>query len=192
MSKYHDSNTTASAPSGLSLNVAKLEKFKKNPSFIKRTFANFRYPLDMLEEHLKLGDSRAAIVLQTYNTLIVAAYTDELDCIALLEFPVSFVEEHGLEVGDRLLTVNTYSKGRVIAADLENGSDSYEHYNNFHPLIADFLSDDEQAIESRKLEIEENEWIKTSKMGHQKLMIKGIIPRNGSPYESNIARKIRA
>lgn len=189
MFKYHYDNTDASELGEFSLNISKLEKFKSNLSFIKKTLANFKYPSEMFDEHLKLGDKRAAIVLQTYNRLIIAAYTDELDCIALLEFPVNLIQENNLEVGDRLLTVNTYSEGKTIASDLENGPESHKRYNNFHPLIADFLSDDDQAINEKKSQISEDEWKRALEMGHSKLMIKGVIPRNGSPYQSNIISK---
>ncbi|WP_044619222.1 hypothetical protein [Gynuella sunshinyii] len=184
MSKYHDDSTAASDPGGVSLSSSKLDKFRKELPFLKRIFANLRYPPEMLDEHLNLGDSRAAVVLETRGRLIVAAYTDELDCVALLEFPVSLVEEKKLKIGEKLLTVNTYSKGESIASDLENGPKSYKRYNNFYPLIADFLSDDYQTIEKRKSIIDENEWKKTVEMGERKLGNKDFKPRNGSPYTS--------
>ena len=187
MSKYHDDCTVASDPGGVSLSKSKLAKFRRDLPLVKRVFANLRYPSDMLDEHLSLGDSRASIVLEIQERLVVAAYTDELDCIALLEFPVSLVESGNLKIGDRLLTVNTYSVGPTISPDLENGPESYNRYNNFHPLIADFLSEDYQAIEKRKLSIDESEWKKTAEMGGSKLGIKGFIPRNGSPYTSIVS-----
>ena len=127
--------------------------------------------------------------MQNYNRLIIAAYSDELDCVALLEFPIQLAKERGLEVGDRLLTINTYIKGKKIAADLDKGVSSFDRYINFYPLIADFLSEDNQAIEDEKSLINEHEWDRASDLGHQKLMVKGIIPRNGSPYSSHIAVK---
>ena len=48
-----------------------------------------------LKEQLLHGDSRAAVVVSVDPLLLVAAYTDELDCVALLRFPDSeFVEEY--------------------------------------------------------------------------------------------------
>ena len=40
-----------------------------------------------MAEHLEHGDSRAAIVISTDPELLIAAYTDELDCIAMLRLP---------------------------------------------------------------------------------------------------------
>ena len=184
MSKYHDDSTVASDPGGISLSKSKLTLFRNELPIIKRIFVNLRYPSDMLNEHLNLGDSRAAVIMETQERLVVSAYTDELDCVALLEFPLSLVQERGLKIGDRLLTVNTYSTGAIISSDLENGADSYNRYNNFHPLISDFLSDDRRAIEKRKLSIDEAEWGKAVDMGRRKLNSKGFKPRNGNPYTS--------
>jgi hypothetical protein len=63
----------------------------------------FGYSRLRLREWVYHGDSRAAVVVSDLP-LIVAAYTDELDCVALLRFP----DEYGLRVGARLLTANTY------------------------------------------------------------------------------------
>jgi hypothetical protein len=49
-----------------------------------------------LAEHLRIGDSRAAV--------------DELDCVALLRFPDHPAAECRLGVGSRLLTVNMYRR----------------------------------------------------------------------------------
>ncbi len=62
MSKYHDYNTIASDPGGVSLSRSELLKFKNSLPFFRRIFADLNYPYDMLDEHLKLGDSRAATV----------------------------------------------------------------------------------------------------------------------------------
>ena len=43
--------------------------------------------MDSIAEHLIFGDSRAAVVISIYPKLIVAAYSDELDCVAMLLFP---------------------------------------------------------------------------------------------------------
>jgi len=186
MSYYHDDSTVATNPGGVSLCKYKLSKFKDDLSFFKRFFLSLQYPFSMLNEHLKLGDSRAAVILETKNRLVVSAYTDELDCVALLTFPLRFVSERGLKVGDRLLTINTYTTGFIVADDLECGTDSYNRYNNFYPLIADFLSDDYQIIKRRKLSISEHEWGKAFDMGKAKLGSKSATLRDGSPYASGI------
>src|SRR5258708_34960921 len=96
---------------------------------------------EMVDEHLRLGDSRAAVAVRG-SPMLVAAYTDELDCVAVLEFPSKFVKRFALEQGSRLLTVNTYTALPSVAPDLFAGSGSLDRWQNFYPLIAEFLSDD--------------------------------------------------
>ena len=75
-------------------------------------------------EHLLLGDSRAAVVVST-NPLMVTAYSDEMDAAILLRFPAFLVSKYALQVGTRLLTVNTYEQryGLQTRALLCVGSD---------------------------------------------------------------------
>lgn len=135
-----------------------------------------------LDEHLQHGDSRAALVVRT-APLLVAAYTDELDCVALLRFPETLVSEYGLTPGSRLLTVNSYQLGRV-ASDLTVGPASYHRYGSFWPLIAEFLSDDQERIEERKQEIEEEEWSRTATLAETLLARPHYSVRNGLPLFS--------
>jgi hypothetical protein len=182
MSQYHDDQTEASDPGGIYLNKIKLESFRIELPFYKKVFASTQYPPSMIKEHLLLGDSRAAIVLDVSESLIVGAYTDELDCVVLLQFPLNIAREYNLVAGHKLLTVNTYFSGSKVVKDLNAGPESFGRYSNFYPLIADFLSDDISAIESRKLEIDNNEWLKVANMGKAIVNSGSIKPRNGNPY----------
>ena len=134
-----------------------------------------------IEEHLNNGDSRAAIVLKT-RPLVVAAYTDELDCVALLRFPGELAVEDNLKEGSRLLTVNTYRwREQGIAPDLTFGEGDYKRYGNFAPFIAEFLSDDKEHIEQRKAQIGEDEWQRTWQMANEYVTRCGWIARDGCP-----------
>jgi tetratricopeptide (TPR) repeat protein len=137
----------------------------------------------MLDEHLRVGDSRAACVI-SINPLLVAAYTDELDCVALLVFPAWLVDEHDLKIGDRLLTVNTYSRGQRIVPDLDVGPRQQRRWVNFYPVIAEFVSDDGERIRKRKSEIDEEEWTRCDQMGRESLRRYPNRWRNGSPFWS--------
>ena len=186
MSKYHDDNSYASDPGGVSLSRSKLMAFKKELPFFMRLFSRIRHPEGLLAEHLRLGDSRAAMVMPTSGKLVIAAYTDELDCVALLAFPDRVAHQYKLNPGDRLLTVNTYSRGSNVVPDLEHGEYSHRRYNNFFPLIAEFLSEDSLSIEHRKAQISEDEWVATYVKGEEKLNREGQFLRNGNPYLSQI------
>jgi hypothetical protein len=134
-----------------------------------------------IEEHLNNGDSRAAVVVYL-EPLIVAAYTDELDCVALLEFPDEFVEEYKLTVGSRLLTVNLYRRReKGLAPDLVPGERDHKRYGNFIPYIAEFLSEDNERIAARKAEISEEEWQRAEQMGREALQRCDGATRDGSP-----------
>jgi hypothetical protein len=137
-------------------------------------------------EHLENGDSRAAVVI-SLQPLVIAAYTDEFDCVAMLQFPDFLVSEYALAVGSRLLTVNTYYQGHSnLVADLEHGSASFYRYWNFTPFIAEFLSIDFDRIEQRKSEISDEEWARTLELAHAYLAQHGSQFRNGLPLYCSI------
>ena len=75
--------------------------------------------MQRIAEHLEHGDSRAAIVVSTDPELLIAAYTDELDCVAMLRLPKEpLVSKYSLLRGSRLLTVNTLQYRIVVGARL--------------------------------------------------------------------------
>ena len=133
-----------------------------------------------IEEHLYNGDSRAAVVVKV-DPYIVAAYTDELDCVALLRLPDDMSRKLKLVPGTRLLTVNTYRwLAEGLASDLITGPENLKRYGNFWPYIAEFYSDDRERIVTRKATISEEEFRRAENMGHQALL-RGVVPRDGRP-----------
>ena len=137
--------------------------------------------LTRIEEHLLYGDSRAAVVITT-SPLLIAAYTDEIDCVVLLRFSERFVSKYNLEPGSRLVTVNLYEySDGSYETDLTPGANSTERYRNFEPLIADFLTDDVERLKERKAEIDEDEWQRTEELGQAYLTGKSR-PRDGRPF----------
>ncbi len=119
-----------------------------------------------IEEQLRCGDSRAAVVMST-APLLVAAYTDELDCVAILRFPGELVQQYRLAIGMKLLTVNCYRRTAAYDADLICGPNMIQNWTGFHPLIADFLTDDHVRLTARKRGIPETEWRRAFAMGKQ-------------------------
>jgi len=97
------SNKSASDPGELWLSHEKLWRF--HPELYPgrhRPEPDGKYRVAAVEQHLYHGDTRAAIVLST-EPLLVAAYTDELDCVAVLKFPSDLAGEYQLKEGSRLL-----------------------------------------------------------------------------------------
>ncbi|MFK7923663.1 MAG: hypothetical protein AB8H47_17020 [Bacteroidia bacterium] len=188
---YVDLNSMASDPVGIRLNPEKLKYFRvKCWPLLFRWLVRHRAPDASFAAYLAHGDSRAAIVVQTNPELIVAAYTDEMDAVALLSFPLELVRIYDLIKGQRLLTVNVYEYGEGVESDLELGPKQTGQYGNFIPLIAEFLSDDMDQIEDRKSTISQSEWQRTWQMGENALFDgQGI--RDGEPYMCGIPGETR-
>lgn len=182
-----DNQTSASEPGNVRLSHAKLREFHSylyEPSGLYRLLSRLspwqQFWLTRHEEHLRYGDSRAAVVV-CVHPLLVAAYTDELDCVAILRFDPALVARYALRDGTKLLTVNTYTYGDVPVCDLESSPGSYGRYANFAPLIAEFLSDDDARIAERKAEISEAEWTRAEQLGRDHLRRHGHRARDGRP-----------
>jgi hypothetical protein len=195
MSKYHDDRTRASDSVAVGLSEARLRRLQPELFGWRAWFTGVgwgdrrlgaRQAREMIAEHLRFGDSRAAVVVKTIPTLLVAAYTDEQDAVLLLQFPQSLAEEHHLRSGSRLLTVNTYAGGQRMAPDIVEGPASTGRWSNFYPLIADFLSDDSQLIARRKDSIAEVEWQRAARFADALLRQEKVSFRDGRPLQSRI------
>jgi hypothetical protein len=193
MSKYHNDKTAASDPIAIRLSEDKLRRLQPELYGWRSFFTSMswngrklgaRQIREMIAEHLRSGDSRAAIVVQTGPQLLVAAYTDEQDAVLLLRYPEHLVVEHNLSKGSRLLTVNTYGRGKTLAADIVLGPASLGRWTNFYPMVAEFLSDDLTAIERRKGIITETEWKRAAMFGTARLSSPGCTARDGRPLKS--------
>ena len=195
--KTLDDNTEASHPGNVLLSHAKLERLQpelfsitkwlgflaRNPSAMFAAVER-SYWKTHIEEHLMYGDGRAALVVST-SPLLISAYTDEIDCVALLRFESSLVSEYGLIVGSRLLTVNTYSSfEKSYEEDLTAGPGAERLYGNFSPFIAEFLTDELAETEQRKTQIQESEWLRTEKLSSEYLSRSYAKARDGRPLLS--------
>lgn len=83
---------------------------------------------------------------------------------------------------DLLATVNTYTpRGNGLAADLALGPHGRRAYDNFYPIIADFVAKDMGPVEKRKAEISAEEWDKAWVLGKAWLSRPGSRAREGNP-----------
>jgi uncharacterized protein (TIGR02996 family) len=182
--EFMDDNTAASEPGLIQLSPAKLKRLRPDFFGLRAAFspdagAYKRY----LAEHLMGGDSRAAIVV-SIDPLRIAAYTDELDCIAMLGFDTAFVSDYDLKPGSRLLTVNTYGDRHPMSKDLIPGPGDLKNWGVFHPLIADFLTDDYKRLQVRKDSIAEFEWLRTHQLAREYARARPGVARDGRPIYS--------
>lgn len=119
-----------------------------------------------ITRQLLSGDARAAVVVHD-DPIVVAAYTDELDCVVLLVFdPSSIPRLVNVRMGARLLTVNNYGDEGAPAADLSPGPRATGRYTNYLPIIADFICRDGAGLAARKKAISTDEWSRCKDLGH--------------------------
>ena len=143
----------------------------------------------MIADHLKHGDRRAAVVVSLIP-LRIAAYADKLDAVALLRFPDEFVKEYGLRVFGRLVSVNRCFRDVAVAADLDLGRLSGNECANFRPVIADFFCDEAEEIRTLRTSIREDEWRRATYLGRQYLERHGDQARDGHPLRSLTPAKV--
>lgn len=139
--------------------------------------------LEAIRDTLTRGTSHAAVVVDAAES-IVACYTDELDCVVLLQFDAGFGLVHGWQKGTRLLSLNSYgARDQGIAPDLVPGPGDNGRWGNVWPLIADLLTDDHAGLAARKRAVTEAEWERTGQLGRSRLA-SASVPRDGKPLGS--------
>ena len=180
-------NTFASDPGQVKISHKKLRLLRPDLYGIGGSFKALLGSLKLafpervyLSEQLQHGDSRAAVCV-SIKPLLIAAYTDELDCVAMLRFPEFLVEQYSLAVGTRLLTVNCYGSGGQISSDLIVGPKQLRRWVRFHPIIANFISDDTGRVEERMAGIDEAEWEYAMRLGTEYLRVRPGLARDGRP-----------
>lgn len=190
-----DQSSTASNPGGLTLSETKLRVLEPWMFGFRRLVRKIGgmflivNPLDMIDrrvlrEHLACGDARAALVV-SISPVLVAAYSDDLDCVAMLRFPSEFAVRHKLTIGTRLVTINTYYSQFVDHADLTFGPEQAAEWSGFFPLIAEFMADDQQRIASLKVAIDETEWRRCQELGEAYLIDWPGVARQGRPRRAH-------
>jgi hypothetical protein len=150
------------------------------------------YWKNYVEENLRRGDPRAAVVNST-SPLLIAAYAGEIDCIVMLRFSDQFVQRYDLKAGSRLLAVNIYLEWNFFPPeDLIPGPRSTGKYGNSAPLIAEFLTDDLNLVEQIKAGIGETEWQRTGTLGDEYLKQNADRARDGRPLLCHLPAKAPA
>jgi hypothetical protein len=134
--------------------------FSLDESKLHALFPEFEWTADQLaylDEHLKLGDSRAAIVASV-KPLVVSAYSDELDGVILIKFPDDLVTQYSLNAGDELIASWVYPRSLQAPRDVEQGDRNSGRYSNGAPIVADFFSNSVDKIKKRKSGVSKEEW----------------------------------
>ncbi|KAF8195657.1 hypothetical protein K438DRAFT_780081 [Mycena galopus ATCC 62051] len=172
---YAAGDSRASRPGGVTASIFKcdtLERLttgKEGPSL---ALHNQIYVLGCLINHLKYGLAEPALVVSvTPDWVKVAAYTCEFDAIVVLGFPAKAIDLVGPgktrpTVGTRLLVVSQFTyrgnnpNTQGVQVDITPGPRSLDKWYNFHPLVAQFVSDDSHEPQWKKVmeQIDEEAW----------------------------------
>ena len=189
-------NTTfAGHPGRIHVDRKKLDQYEKNFQGCIGLVANilfglFRVPGEVaaVTEHAQKGDCNAAAVINL-DPLIVAAYSDELDAVALLKFSQRERTGYQLEVGTMLVTANKYFSevARTGADDVSMGPGNHGRWQNFQPIILNFITSDSQRLEEIYGGIPEDQWQRCLELGTDKWQQFPDQLRNGSPFLSTKA-----
>lgn len=138
-----------------------------------------------IPEHLSLGDACAALCLSV-DPLIVAAYSEDMDCVAIVELPGVLREVASFSVGQRMVTVNLYSSiAEGLAPDLIPGPHDSGVWGNFSPYIAEAFSSDEEAVKRRKESIPDAQWERLDAAVQRRHPIARV--RDGRPTRAYLA-----
>ena len=117
-----------------------------------------------VQDRLFYGDAQPAMVMSV-SPFLVAAYSDEMDAVILLEFPKTLAEYNGLKQYDRLIAVNSYGAGSTVVPDIHIGKNYLGRWNDFDALIGDLLSDDSAKLRAHKDNVPEWLWQTVREMG---------------------------
>ncbi|HXD86282.1 MAG TPA: hypothetical protein VN641_07300, partial [Urbifossiella sp.] len=110
----------------------------------------------------------------------VAAYSDMLDCVAILGYNPDFLREFALRKGSRLIGVNYYTKG-APDADIVHWPGKCSTWTGFNPMIADFLTDDEDRLDDRKATLNPDFYDRCRELAEVQLKLRPDMRRSGRP-----------
>lgn len=172
----------ASDPGGLSIDPDRLRRLSPSLFGLSGLLPANVARRTSLTRHVRIGDTRAAVVVAV-EPLVVAAYSDDFDAVVLLRFDPG-PTDLDLQVGTRLLTVNTFGNDGPVAPDIARGPLASTGWSHVHPVIADFVCPRSELdrVERRKQAIREDEWQRTAFLGRQYLATRPGQLRDGAPH----------
>ncbi len=177
----------ATRPGHVSISDAKLRELRPDMYTVRGRWKRFvarlrrrKCAYSVMQHHLYRGDANPAMVV-CVSPLLVAAYSIDLDCVAMLRFPDHFVQKYRLTTGSRLVSINTYFFAPVAKTDLMIGPNHTGQFTNLDPIIADFVSDDADRIEQLKKQLPAEEWNCVEALGPDYLAKKPGVYRDGRP-----------
>lgn len=190
--KAHNANTYASSPGSVSISTKKLKILRPDLygfvallTGIIKTICLGYSEKSQIAEHLIFGDCQPAIVMSR-QPLIVAAYSEDIDCVVLLRFPDKYAEMYNLDVKSKLITINTYGKKENFQKDIIPGESCDYTWTLFNPFIAEFLTDDLNLLKQKKEQINNKLWDYIYNLAVEYQILYPNVWRDGRPNYSAI------
>lgn len=186
--KTLDNATHASSPGGLSVSEKKLKILRPDLFGLKGRIEGIADSMKngfdkrtRIKEHMLYGDSQPAVVISR-SPLIIAAYSEDIDCVVLLKFPEEYAEICNLEIKSKLISVNTYLRIEEFQKDITPGPNCHNTWTGYIPIIAEFITDDIGALEKKKQEIDNETWEYVYKLGVEYQEKKPGVFRDGRQF----------
>lgn len=190
--KTLDKSTYSTCPGGLTLSNRKLKELRPELYGLLGLICRIKDKRDFgftqirrIKEHIYFGDSQPAIVL-SIDPLIIAAYSEDLDCIIPIKFPKIYAKKYKLKEKSRVLTINTYVRTENPDKDIILGKNHSGLWGGIFPIIAEFVSDDKYIIKAKKKEFTEDLWGHVYKLGLEYREKYPDVCRDGRPIFSAI------
>lgn len=141
-------------------------------------------PISQVTYQMLFGDACPALVVAaSAKSVIVSAFSADIDCVVLLRFPPELAAEHDLRPGMRLITLNSYRKDPDLAADLKAGP-NYSAWTNYQPMIAEFLTNDPPRLKALHDSMPDWALERCRMFTNEAAKQKAIRPRDGRPLRS--------
>lgn len=174
--------------SGQAENQANVKfSYKKYYSFrnvVNRKFTGRFYSdmqIDYVARALCFGDTQPAVVVSA-KPLIIAAYSDEMDAVVMLHFPVELTEKYSLAPGTRLTTSNVYFNGSKCAPDILPGGNFSRKFADFMPIVQLFIGKNDDAIRAKTALFGENVWARVAECAAEYRRLRPGVCRDGFYY----------
>ncbi|MCC6738162.1 MAG: hypothetical protein IT452_03890 [Planctomycetia bacterium] len=188
-----DPESYADRPGGDTLSVEKLRLLRPDMfgflGGLKR-FMSFGGELgkEYFAEQLMGGDAQPAIVMSV-DPLLVAAYVSDKDGVVMLRFTGDVPSLTELKPGARLQGVFSFEPDGPQPRDIIPGPEVEPQFAGVIPLVADFLTDDAEALEETKSRIEPEEWAHTEELAKAYVKLRPGVARDGRPGFSQYPAK---
>lgn len=139
--------------------------------------------IQYIAPELLYGDTQPALVC-SIDPLLVAAYSDEMDAVVMLRFPIELVSKYSLTVGTRLVTSVTYTPNHFdsYARDIFAGENASGLYSDFSPIVQLFIAKNDAKIMKRTELFDADRWSLVEKLATEYLSKHSGLSRDGFFY----------